>query len=304
MIPAAELKAQLDIVAVIGSVVELRKRGQYFMARCPFHTEDTASFVVYSDRFKCYGCGVHGDVFDFVAMNEKIGFAEAAARLESRTSLSPVAVQPSPPKPTAPPKWQRGAAGLLARWSSHPQRLALWRQYSPLMTADVLDRYALGVGVLPSCICQHPRLVYPVFADDGTVIALRGRSIDCGCGKFLNAAGSAVALWSAQPEAKRVNLIVTESPLSAMLAMTKWPTVYAVAGTGGAATWRAEWSKQLAARQWRKAVVWFDHDAAGRDGAELVRQALATGCVIAKVWAWEEGTPHHYDLRDYLEGKQ
>lgn len=33
---------------------------------CPFHHEKTASMKVYSDHYKCFGCGAHGDVISFV----------------------------------------------------------------------------------------------------------------------------------------------------------------------------------------------------------------------------------------------
>lgn len=35
-------------------------------ARCPFHNERTASFQVKDTHFRCFGCGQHGDVIDFV----------------------------------------------------------------------------------------------------------------------------------------------------------------------------------------------------------------------------------------------
>ena len=35
-------------------------------ARCPFHSERTASFKVHNNKYKCFGCGVSGDLIDFV----------------------------------------------------------------------------------------------------------------------------------------------------------------------------------------------------------------------------------------------
>lgn len=50
---------------------------------CPFHKEDTASFCITPDKrhFKCFGCGVTGDVTDFVAMIDKITLTEASKKL-------------------------------------------------------------------------------------------------------------------------------------------------------------------------------------------------------------------------------
>ena len=45
--------------------------------RCPFHKEKTASMKIYQDSYYCFGCGAHGDVFDFVSEMEDITFREA-----------------------------------------------------------------------------------------------------------------------------------------------------------------------------------------------------------------------------------
>ena len=52
---------------------------------CPFHEERRASFFVYADKqnYHCYGCGLHGDVINFVQEMEKCGFKEALGILGS-----------------------------------------------------------------------------------------------------------------------------------------------------------------------------------------------------------------------------
>ena len=44
---------------------------------CPFHKEKTASMKIYQDSYYCFGCGAHGDIFDFVSQMEDITFREA-----------------------------------------------------------------------------------------------------------------------------------------------------------------------------------------------------------------------------------
>lgn len=85
-----DLKAQSDIVAIIGEVTPLKKAGANWKGLCPFHTEKTPSFNVLRDKgiFKCFGCGAGGDVLKFVELHQKLTFPEAVRYLAQRASLT------------------------------------------------------------------------------------------------------------------------------------------------------------------------------------------------------------------------
>jgi len=79
MIPESvieDVRARLDVVAVIGRHTKLLKSGSSFVGTCPFHAEKNPSFRVYAEkkRFRCYGCGAHGDVFEFLQKLERKEF--------------------------------------------------------------------------------------------------------------------------------------------------------------------------------------------------------------------------------------
>ena len=73
------VKARADIVEIVGGYVELKRSGQNFIGRCPFHSEKTGSFAVHPTKqiFHCFGCGIGGDVFSFVQKIEGVEFSEA-----------------------------------------------------------------------------------------------------------------------------------------------------------------------------------------------------------------------------------
>ncbi|MDY0122341.1 MAG: DNA primase [Sulfurimonas sp.] len=84
------LKARLDVVDVVGNYVELKKAGANFKAPCPFHEENTASFVVSPAKqiYHCFGCGAGGDSVKFVMEYEKLNYPEALEKLASMHNFS------------------------------------------------------------------------------------------------------------------------------------------------------------------------------------------------------------------------
>lgn len=84
-----EIKDRLNIVEFIGQYVELKKAGANYKANCPFHNERTASMMVSAEKqiFKCFGCGVGGDIFEFLMKIEGLNFPEALELLATRAGV-------------------------------------------------------------------------------------------------------------------------------------------------------------------------------------------------------------------------
>ena len=85
----AEVRSCTDIVDVVSDFVRLKKRGSNFVGLCPFHNEKTPSFNVNPKLqiFKCFGCGVGGDVFQFLIRAENVSFPEAVRSLADRAGV-------------------------------------------------------------------------------------------------------------------------------------------------------------------------------------------------------------------------
>ncbi len=84
-----EVRTRNDIVDVIGSYVQLQKKGSNYFGLCPFHNEKSPSFSVTPSKqmFYCFGCGAGGNVFTFVMQYENLTFGEAMQTLAQRVGM-------------------------------------------------------------------------------------------------------------------------------------------------------------------------------------------------------------------------
>lgn len=84
-----KIKSRLGIVEVVGSYLDLKKSGKNYKALCPFHTEDTPSFMVSPKLgiYKCFGCGASGDIFTFVQEMEGIEFFDSLKKLADKAGV-------------------------------------------------------------------------------------------------------------------------------------------------------------------------------------------------------------------------
>lgn len=85
-----EVRQRSDIVDVIGSYVRLKRSGSGYVGLCPFHNEKSPSFSVNPARqmYKCFGCGVGGNVITFVMEYENYSFPEAMQYLADRAGIT------------------------------------------------------------------------------------------------------------------------------------------------------------------------------------------------------------------------
>ena len=213
-----DLKQQADIVVVIQDYVSLKKSGANYKGLCPFHGEKTPSFQVNRDKgfFHCFGCNVGGDVFKFLELHEKIGFADAVKLLAQRFGMSMPEMEQSDEQRANTAEretllkvhevaaaWFRQQLGSNAgarvrrqidgRGVSEATSAALGLGYAPsgrdpLKSALLQQGFSQAVLLRAGLLVQRDdgtvvdrfrnRLIIPICRDTGSVIAFGGRAVD------------------------------------------------------------------------------------------------------------------------------
>jgi DNA primase len=321
-----EVIARTDIGALIGTYVQLRKRGNDLVGLCPFHGERTPSFHVHPDRgfFKCFGCGVGGDAIAFVERIENVPFPEALRSLAKRAGVE---LEPEDPRAArvrsekeAIYEANAAAAALFHRLLKSDPRAKRARDYCEKrgITEASIDAFRLGfapdtwdtltaafakdgidvevavkAGLLKRGQHGHydfyrDRLMIPMSAATGEIVAFGGRALGDGEPKYLNTSTTPVytkgkALFALNVARRFLAggeaLIVVEGYLDCIaLHQAGFPQAVASLGTAFTPDQAAELRKYG-----DRAYLCFDADAAGSSATAKSIDVLVEAGVFARI---------------------
>ena len=146
---AQTVKQQADILKVIGGYIRLRKAGaQNYSGLCPFHKEKSPSFSVHAGRqfFHCFGCGVSGDVFTFVAKIENQTFPESVRTVALKCGIPLPKREYNSPEEAAEARLRRNLLDL-------HEAATVWFEEQFRSPEGALAReYLAGRGVSPEAV--------------------------------------------------------------------------------------------------------------------------------------------------------
>jgi DNA primase len=322
---ASRLRGCIDFAAFFALHLRpLRGRGAERMAFCRFHDNrrtPALSVNVEKGTFFCHACGAAGDFIHFEMRLRGLKFSDAVRGLARRYGINP----------DAPHELQhRDGAALMAHNNG------LLTNYAPATSAvaatatpPVIDpaipealheylrdnaellRYPMEKRGLTMETIEHYKLGYdpskrrytiPVYDEHVQCVNIRRylpnarRAQDKMISWRPGYGAARLFPWSALQQPG--DLYLTEGEWDTLLALQHG--LRALTTTGGAGTWRAEWSALFAGRD---VTIMYDADAAGRAGAVKVAQALHGVAARVSIHSWPASAPVGYDVSDWLLGR-
>nr|WP_314238421.1 DNA primase [uncultured Campylobacter sp.] len=317
------LKAQTDIVDIVGHYLPLKKSGANFVCVCPFHDDKNPSMSVSPTRgiFHCFSCKAGGDAIKFVMDYEKLSYPEAVEKIASLQNFTLNYVRGG--EPAKENKHILENANAFYRSLLYKTPAAVEYLYSRGITDELIDKFELGFapesaqtirllqneqiepkealeigivkqnenGIYASFI---NRITFPIYTHAGRLVGFGGRTISGNPAKYVNSPQSAVfdksTLFYGYHLAKREiftknQIIITEGYVDViMLHKAGFNNVVAVLGT-------ALTTKHLSLlkRGEISVILCFDGDDAGINAATKSALLLAQNEIDGSVVIIEGG---------------
>ncbi len=338
------LKSRVNLVEVADMLgLNLQRTGKSHFALCPFHSESTPSFSIFHGnqgwKFKCLGCGEHGDVIKLVQLINNISFVEAFDYLEglavSRPEIS-VAPPPVVKTLTLPIERQneiRFKAALYYNeklWSEEGKKARDYLDNRGLLDKDLLTKLLIGYAPknnhnedlikatdatfeeLGACNlaninvkgCQqtpmYNRIVFPVF-QEGSIIGFQGRIPDNTTkkGRFYNSC--TMSLFNA--DAIKINdsqdIHVFEGIPDCLTGLLSGLNATAILGTNGL----TEDIVTLLNQSDKTKYYWFDNDQTGQAAIQKYGADL-TNAKFIQMDVQEKDLNKYFETTIQSEGRE
>lgn len=205
------IRATVRLSDIVQPHTPLRRVGARWSGRCPFHAEKTPSFSVNDELgyYKCFGCGVSGDVITFVREIEHLDFVGAVESLAAKAGISITYTNTGESKDRSRAKRLKEAMAAAVQW--YHERLltgadagpargylrgrgidgATARTFSLGWAPDGWDELARSLN-LPDDVLRDTglgflnqrgrqtdalrgRIIFPIFDERGDAVAMGGR---------------------------------------------------------------------------------------------------------------------------------
>jgi len=323
------VRSRVDLVALVGERVALKRSGKNWKGLCPFHADKTPSFYVSPDigTYKCFACGEKGDAFTWVMKTQNFDFREALEFLARQTGVQLSKKSASPEERS---RREQGASAMESALKFflgelEKSRTALEYCESRGLTGKVQEEWQLGFAPdLGEALVAHlkragysleackelflvdgdpsngyhdrfrGRLMFPIYTERGDLVAFGGRIFGAGQPKYINSGDT--PLFSKSRVLYGMNRAKNEMNATRQVVLVEgYLDVIAChqAGVKNAVaslgTSLAEGQIELLRRWVDSAVIFYDSDAAGLKAAERAQEMLEGAGIPVRFALMPEG---------------
>ena len=299
-----ELLTRCDIVELIDGYIPLKKRGNSYLACCPFHSEKTPSFNVIAKKqfYHCFGCGASGNAISFNMQYLNQSFIEAVEALAARVgmqvppkknhdvtkqaldlyqTLEKVSqfYQKSLKNESIPIDYlkKRGLNGVIAKKYQLGYAPTGWHILENNLKSLRKELIASGMLILKDNSGTYDRyrhrIMFPIHDRRGRIIGFGGRAIDSDQQpKYLNSPETSIfqkgrelyGLYQTIQSNKNPEFIVVVEGYLDVISLAQYGIPHVVAALGTAIS---SYHIQILSKYTRKIVFCFDGDKAGQEAA-------------------------------------
>lgn len=317
-----EIRERISIVQLVGQRVSLKKAGKDWKGLCPFHDDKNPSFTV-NDRtgtYRCWSCGEHGDMFNWVMKTQNVDFVEALSILaeQAGVTLAKRGQQVSKTERATQRSAMEDALGFfqeqlgksapakeyLDRRGLDDETVKLWELgYAPDIggaLANILKKKGYSLAQCKSLFLVDEdaqggffdkfrgRLIFPIRDERGELVAFGGRLLGDGVPKYINSGDTPIyrksrvlyGMYRAKDALNSSRRAVLTEGYLDVIACQRAGVGGAVASLGTALS---EDHAKLLKRWCDEVVILYDSDPAGQKAAERAIEVLGAEGVSVKV---------------------
>ena len=229
----AAVKANSRLEEVAQNYLTLKKVGSSLKATCPHHEDKTPSLDICPTRqtYKCFSCGVQGDVIDFIEMVENVSTSKAISILSNKPKTTIKQAKNSAALTT-----KKTFSQIIKHYQTQLTKNSQAQEYlknRALFSSEIINTFQIGFcsGGIKKLLPQDEKLflslqdmglfndnknesfytclTFPIFNQQNEPIGLYGRGIHSPTHKYLKGGHKAVFNWQALKIYRQI--IITES---------------------------------------------------------------------------------------------
>lgn len=286
-----QILAQNDIVDIISSYIDLKRKGKNYFGVCPFHEDTNPSMSVSPQKqiYKCFSCGAGGDLITFVKEFEHLTYPQTIEKLAKLSNLEYKSSTVATKKLTV---FDEAVKFYHYSLTHGAQQTAKQYLESRSINDELIKSFDLGYAslengslleylntkftreeIIASRLFDenldreffHDRLIFPIRNHQGQVVAFSGRTLANHSSKYMNSSMSDLFNKSEvlynyhQIDKKKEYVFITEGFFD-VIRLCSIDVANAVATMGTALT--AQHVDSL--KHFKKVYLVFDGDEAGK----------------------------------------